>query len=163
MTPQTPPTQPAKPPVAAGENPFLEFNTPAGWGPGKTSSMRKASFAVVDGAEALDISVIDFPSAAGVQIGEVGPNVQRWAGEVGRADISPEEIEEVASEISIDGIQGTFVNLLDLVGEEAPNAVLAAMVERESRVWFFKMSGPAALVKTQQDAFREFLASVRFK
>ena len=48
--------------------------------------------------------------------------------------------------------------------EEGPDGMLAAMIPRDStaQAWFFKVAGLKGPVSGQQQAFREFLASVRF-
>ncbi len=48
--------------------------------------------------------------------------------------------------------------------EEGPDGMLAAMIPRDSarQAWFFKVSGLKGPVAGQQQAFREFLASVHF-
>jgi hypothetical protein len=53
------------------------------------------------------------------------------------------------------------------VGAARPGALqrrmLAAIVPRGQRVWFFKLVGPAEIVKPEKEAFVRFLNSLRFK
>lgn len=138
----------------------LVFDTPAGWQPGRTSTMRTAAFSIVDGDGQAEATVIALPAAAGSQITDVDANVQRWAGQVGLADLV---VGDVVEKTTIDGIEGSYVALLGPEDDQRPAGLLAAMVERDGKVWFFKLTGDRSLVELQQDAFRDFLASVRFQ
>jgi len=60
------------------------------------------------------------------------------------------------------GIEGTYVELISPADAATQRAIFVAMVEREGKVWFFKMHGKPDLVSSQRDAFREFLSSVAF-
>ena len=154
---------PSKPKPAAGEASAegpLTYDTPAGWQPGQMSMMRKAAFTVADGEQQAEITVIDLPVAGGAQITDVAANVRRWTTQVGMASVDDEQLAQMVEETSIDGTAGSFVALLPPEGD---SAMLVVMVERGEKVWFFKLSGNAALVEKQREAFRSFLRSVRFK
>jgi hypothetical protein len=162
--PSPPPTQQ---PPAASQPPTadpLAYETPAGWLPGRMSSMlRKAAFNVVDGEQSAEMTVIDFPADGGAQITDVGANVARWAQQVGLANIDMGELTELFQDATVDGVEGTYVALLGPEDAERPVGMLAAMVVRGEKVWFFKLLGDRSLVEKQQDAFQGFLRSVRFK
>ncbi len=129
----------------------LAFDTPAAWQPGQMSMMRKAAFNVVDGDQQAEVTVIDLPVAEGSQITDVAANVQRSA------------LAKLVQETTIDGATGSYVALLGPEDAERPVGMLAAMVVRDEKVWFFKLFGDRSLVKKQQDAFQSFLHSVRFQ
>ncbi|MDZ4659879.1 MAG: hypothetical protein SH868_20070 [Bythopirellula sp.] len=166
-TAQSPPATPAPvpsetaPAAAPQTNAEFTFDTPANWQPGRVSAMRKAAFMVVDEESQAEFTVIDLPSSGGAQITDVMANVQRWAAQVGLP--IDDKLAELEEEIDIDGTKGSFVNL---VGPESTNprqAMLAAMVVREEKVWFFKLFGAAALVERETENFRKFVDSVKFK
>ena len=56
-----------------------KLDIPDGWGAGKESPMRFASFSVSDGNAKLDISVTVIPG----DMGGLTPNVKRWLGQIG--------------------------------------------------------------------------------
>ncbi|MCH8839209.1 MAG: hypothetical protein IH831_00745 [Planctomycetes bacterium] len=141
----------------------LAFDTPAAWQPGQMSMMRKAAFNVVDGDQQAEVTVIDLPVAEGSQITDVAANVQRWARQVGLTGLDDAALAKLVQETTIDGATGSYVALLGPEDAERPVGMLAAMVVRDEKVWFFKLFGDRSLVKKQQDAFQSFLHSVRFQ
>jgi len=153
----TPPAQ--QPPASKA----LTYETPEGWLPGKMSSMRKAAFRVVDGDAEAEFTVIDLPASGGEQVTQVEANIRRWAGQVGLADLDAEALQELIEPITIDGSEGSYAELFSPEASERQLAIFGAMVVRDGKVWFFKMTGNVELVKSQQDAIRGFLDSVKFK
>lgn len=152
---------PAAPPETKPTGP-LSYDTPAGWQPGEMNAMRRAAFRIVDGDATAEMTVTTFPAAPGTQMADVSTNVRRWAGQVGLGTLDDAGLDELVQQITVDEIEG---NLVQLVGPELPTgrrAMLAAMINREGSMWFFKLMGDADLVEAQGAAFREFLASVRF-
>ena len=141
----------------------LAFDTPAAWQPGQMSMMRKAAFNVVDGDQQAEVTVIDLPVAGGAQITDVAANVQRWARQVGLTGLDNAALVKLLQETTIDGATGSYVALLGPEDAERPVGMLAAMVVRDEKVWFFKLFGDRSLVEREQDAFQNFLHSVRFK
>lgn len=141
----------------------LVFDTPAGWQPGRMSMMRKAAFNIVDGDEQAEMTVIDLPVAGGAQITDVAANVQRWAQQVGLSGLDDGAMAKLLQETTIDEAVGSYVALLGPEDSERPKGMLAAMVVRDEKVWFFKLFGDRKLVERQQDAFQSFLRSVRFR
>ncbi len=148
-------------PIAPAANAEFTFDTPEGWQPGRVSAMRKAAFLVADGDRQAEFTVIDLPASGGAQITDVTANVQRWAAQVGLP--VDDKLAELVKEIDIDGMQGSFVELVGPEGTDPRQAMLAAMVVREEKVWFFKLFGEAALVERETENFRKFVDSVRFK
>ena len=127
--------------------------------------MRKAAFRVQEGEAKAEVTVLDFPAAPGTQMADVGANVRRWAGQVGLASLSDDSLEEMVSEVTIDGSQASLVKLIGPEESSPRKAMLAAMLPREKdgKVWFFKMVGDASLVEGQQQQFRAFLESVQIR
>ncbi len=139
---------PARAPVASP----LTYDVPEGWGPGRASTFRKASFSVQDGSEAVDISV----SVAG---GDDLANVNRWRGEIGLPpDLTEAQLSENSQTISVDGHSGLFV---ELTGEE--EATLGVILRRDTEQWFFKLRGSRELALRERDNFEAFVKSFRFE
>lgn len=137
----------------------LTYNQPSAWLPGRVGGMRKAAFQISEGDKRAEMTVIDLSSGAS-GITDVAANVRRWAGQIGLQDTSDEQLEKLTHPVKIDGIDGHHTVLL------SPNSdgkgLLAAMAERDGKVWFFKLTGDRALVDKQQQAFTDFLKSVKF-
>jgi len=150
---------PAKKPAGSE----LVYETPAGWQPGRTTAMRSAAFLIVDGDRQAETTVIALPADAGSQVTDVTANVQRWAGQVGLASLEPAALEKLVEPVTIDGVEGSYVALLGPEDGEHPTGVLAAMVQRDDMVWFFKLTGDRKLAESQQESFRGFLATVKFQ
>ena len=158
-TPSSSTTQTSTPPAARGGK--LTYEKPDEWLPGKQSSMRQAAFLLPGGSSSDEVTVTRFPDAPGTQMGDVGANVQRWAGQVGLGQLSAEQLAELAKPITISGIEGTYVELVSPESAARSAALFAAMIKREGQIWFFKMVGDRELVSSQREAFREFLGSVQ--
>lgn len=147
-------TPPADEPVtegpASGEK--LEFNRPAGWSPGKPSSMRKASLAVSGVDAVADISVFEFPADAN----DLLSNVNRWRQQVGLQPVTAEALQKEIKPIDVSGHSGDYV---ELVGEK--DTILGVMVKKGKSAWFFKLQGPTALAGREKQHFEEFVKSAR--
>lgn len=129
------------------------FAAPTAWTSGRQSAMRKASFAAEGG---VDVSVTAFPNR--LQMGDLGVNLQRWAGEVGFVAPDDQELVDLAEPIVVGELDG---HLVWFAGDQ--RATLAAMIPRGDEVWFFKLTGPTEAVQLQHDGFRSFLGSVEFR
>jgi hypothetical protein len=131
----------------------LAWATPARWQEEPASGMRAASFKVPGGAE---VSVIVLDGDAG------GPkaNVDRWRAQVGLAALSQAEFAHDASRISSAAGE---LRLVDFVGAGAFSGrrVVAAILPRGGRSWFFKLSGPRAATDAAKPDFLALLRGLR--
>ncbi|MHC1765163.1 MAG: hypothetical protein AB9869_12830 [Verrucomicrobiia bacterium] len=122
--------------------------------------MRAGSFAVAKGDQRADVSIIPLGRMAGSEL----DNVNRWRNQVGLAPIPEAELKPAGEEVTIGG---TAARLYDIAGldpkSNQPVRILAATLSTEGATWFFKMTGPAALVAEQKPAFKALLGSVRFE
>ena len=142
--------------------PKLNFKLPAGWTEQPPSSMRVASFAVA-GAEgqAADVAVIPLPGMVGRDL----EMVNMWRSQVHLDKIDAAEMDRLAAKAQVGGAEARLFDMAASApaeGEKFPLRVLVAMLDREGAAWFFKMTGPDALVKAQREAFVEFLKSADF-
>jgi len=144
-------------PVATAGGPGLTWTAPAGWQAKALGAMRKGSFTIANEAGATaDLSITAFPGAVG---GEFA-NVNRWRGQLSLPPIVETDLATAVTHLSQNGLIFTFV---DLVSTDAanPQHMLGAMVPYEGAMWFFKLSGPDALVAATKPAFLEFLKTVK--
>lgn len=142
--------------------PKLNFKLPAGWTEQPPSSMRAASFAIggADG-QAADVAVIPLPGMAGRDL----EMVNMWRGLVHLEKIDAAEMDRLASKVQVGSAEGKLFDMAASApaeGEKFALRLLVAMLKREGAAWFFKMTGPDALVKAQRNAFLEFLKSAEF-
>ena len=153
--------QPQAPAIAEGSgagSKDLSFETPDGWSEGKSNSMVRARLIKKVETAEVQITVIEMPADAN----EWEPNVSRWANQVGLDSLSAEQIDERVSELTIDGVKGKSVDLVDLESD-SPTGTIAGMVKRNGSAWFLKLTGDKKLVDASRETFEEFLGSLRFK
>jgi hypothetical protein len=93
--------------------------------------------------------------------------LNRWRGEVGLAPIKPEELESKVHKIEVSGSPSDYLEAIPDASapaeSQAKEATIAAIVPSGGKVWFFKLRGDRDLVVAQQESFKNFLKSVRFK
>lgn len=141
-------------PTAGGSD--LKWIAPDSWTPKAGSAMRKGSYAVKrDGAEA-DFAITAFPG----DTGGLHANLNRWRGQVGLPPASPAELDAAVQHV--DG-QGFHFEVIDLVGPDGnpPTRMLGAITTFNGNSWFFKLTGPDALVAAEKPAFLAFLQTVK--
>lgn len=144
-------------PVATASGPGLTWTAPTGWQPKPLGAMRKGSFTVTgDAGATADLSITAFPGAVG---GELA-NINRWRGQIALPPIAEGDLAAAVTRLTPNGLTITVV---DLVGADAASAqrILGAMVPYEGAMWFFKLTGPGALVGGAKPAFLEFLTTVK--
>lgn len=127
------------------------WRIPTNWIEGRAVQMRRASF-TVKGSEAIDISVNSFPG----DVGGLAANVNRWRTQIGLLPLSSDEAEAIAQPLK--GIHDGYY--IDLPG--TAQRTLAAIFVHEGTSWFFKMTGPSAMVTQQETPFRTWVESIAF-
>jgi hypothetical protein len=135
----------------------ISYDAPAGWEKGPASAMREATYMVTDGDSRAEFTLSGWPAAPGTQMSDVTANVERWAAQVGVP--IDDNLGKLVEDIDIDGTKGTYVKL---IGPDSGQAMLAAMVVKGEKVWFFKLTGAAKLLEGQAENFRKFIDSTKF-
>lgn len=146
----------ANTPVATASGPGLAWSAPASWTAKQGSAMRRGSYAVKgDGGEA-DLSITAFPGDVGGDLA----NVNRWRGQIGLGPIGAGDLAGAVQRVERNGLK---MGVVDLGGAAGPNPqrTLAAMVPHAGSTWFFKLTGPDALVAKEKAAFMAFLDTVK--
>jgi len=137
----------------------IAWSLPEKWQEEAGSGMRYATIMIPAEGEPVQLSV----TPLGVAAGSVGPNVTRWAGQVGITDLSGEQMQRAVSTVTVAGQPATLVNLQGPAGADQPaQQLLAAIVPRPDRVWFFKIQDTAPRVEPLAEAFKQFILSVHF-
>ena len=141
---------PAAPPQSA-DTLQIKWDVPPEWSSVPPSAMRYASFATEKNGEKADISVVTFPGEGGSD----ADNVNRWRGQIGLGPVS--SLESIVVPLQVGDHRFLTV---DMAGTNT--RMLAGWVRHEGRSWFFKLTGPPALVEQEKPKFAAFLQSVRF-
>jgi hypothetical protein len=130
----------------------LTWTAPAGWTAKPLGVMRKGSYAIKrDGGEA-DLSITAFPGATG----GLEANLNGWRGQVGLAALPPEEVVAATEKFAANGLP---VTVCDYAG--GGSRIVGAIVPFGGNSWFFKLSGPDAVVAAEKPAFLEFLKTIK--
>ncbi len=151
-----PATDMAGTPVGQADGPGLKWTVPPHWQGKPPTAMRKATY-VVPGAGGAngEIAVTAFPGEVG---GELA-NVNRWRGQFQLPPLPAGELPAALTRLTVNGLP---VALVEFTGGPAdnPQRLLGAMVPSNGATWFFKFTGPAALVAAEKPAFRHFLQTL---
>ncbi|MEZ6091152.1 MAG: hypothetical protein R3C05_24640 [Pirellulaceae bacterium] len=131
-----------------------EYELPTGWTEGKTSEMRVAAFNVQTKDGPAEVTLIE----AG---GDMTTNVGIWLGQVKRSG-KPEEAQEIVDAGEEITVLGTAGKRFRIIGEESGKAIDVTVVPlRENSSLFIKMSGDTAAVKASEEAFTQFLGTLK--
>lgn len=152
--PESVPGDQTAPASSTAVAPQIKWELPEGWAPGAQSPMRYASFmASRENGEKADISVITFPGNGGSDL----DNVNRWRQQIGLAPVDTSQLTSLIIPLQSESVS---FSTTDLTGTDS--RTLAAWLRRDSRSWFFKMTGPNAAVEKEKPKFVRFLQSIRF-
>ena len=156
--------------IAAG----LTFTAPAAWKSIPTSSsMRVAQFAVPQAAgDAQDAELVLY--YFGGSGGTVEANIERWLGQMQQPGGRPSSAVAKRESRTINGLKTTMVDVSGTyVAEMTPGATArhnspnfrlrAAVIETANGPYFVKLTGPAKTVAAAEQAFEQFLSSLKYQ
>jgi hypothetical protein len=86
--------------------------------------------------------------------------VNRWRGQLQLPPLGETELAGAMTRLEANGLKMAVV---DLAGgtPDKPQRMLGAIVPYQGATWFFKLTGPDALVAKEKDAYFEFLHTVK--
>lgn len=141
--------------VATASGTPLAWTAPAAWTAKPAGAMRKGSYAVKGAEGEADFAITAFPGDVGGDLA----NLNRWRGQLSLPALTQSEFAAATEHVDHNGLHMTVV---DLVGTgEKPQRILGAMIPHGGATWFFKLTGPAALVAREKPAFTAFLATIK--
>lgn len=145
-----PPPSPAEP---------VHWTKPESWNSQPLSEMRMGSFRV-DGPNAgsADVSITAFPG----DTGGLSSNLNRWRGQLRLPPLSDEQLLNTAQRIEVDNVPTCLVDFQTADGDPEPARILGAVLQRNDRTWFVKMTGPPNLLASQRQIFLDFVHSFHF-
>jgi len=142
--PEQPAVAPAPEPAPEGGEIAVPGKVPEGWSVVAAGAMQVAKYNVDGGAE---VAVSVFPS----DTGGLAANVLRWRRQMGLPEVGAEEAAGAAKPIE-GGPEGAVA--VDL--ENGEKALSGAIVPRDGRWFFYKLTGPTAAVKAARETFVNF-------
>lgn len=128
---------------------------PADWRRLPEQALRQAAFAVGEGNQQGEVTVI----ALGPQSGSLEANVNRWRGQIGLPEATAQEIAASRRTLAVGQSEADYF-VLEPESDQG-EAILGVILRRPDRVWFIKFRGPVTLVKQQQAAFERFVTELR--
>jgi hypothetical protein len=164
------PSQPAVPPPPADAGAqALTWKVPSGWiEETPASAMRRAQYRIPGSAGAGECAVFYFGPGQG---GEARANAERWAGQFRRPDGSPVGDGMKTREIKVGDIPVLLVEVVGTYvggmgggpdGPERPNyMLLGAIAKGPDANWFFRATGPRAMMDPQRAAFEKMIRSLK--
>jgi hypothetical protein len=146
--------------VAPGRGDGFTYDLPAGWTLVAGSSMRKASFGIAAGGGKAEAAVFVFPPVG--EMADPEANASRWAGMVGRTNLTPDELKAAESKVKFGDIDGTRYAFYSPADAPDAQGIIAALAVKGDQVWSMRLQGDKAAVESQSEAFNQFLESIRF-
>jgi hypothetical protein len=145
-------------PPGTGDRP--KWAVPASWTEVARSQFLVAKFrATGEGDAKADINV----SMSGGAGGGLLMNVNRWRAQLSLNPVDQAALTKDSTAFEASGAKGVLV---DFSGPESENGVasrcVAVMVPQPHDTWFYKLSGPEALVAREREAFLKFVRSVQY-
>lgn len=127
----------------------LDAELPDGWTDKGASGMRLASYAIE--GTSIDFYLIS------LSMGDVPSNVNRWRGQVGLPDASPEEI---AAELESIKVSGHDAGYIEIYNEEGGKGIIAAIIDLSPNYWYFTAKGAVDELKAHAGDIRAFIESI---
>jgi hypothetical protein len=156
-----PPSDMASTPVPTATGGNLTWTAPDSWQSRPASAMRKATF-IIPGAtagEQAELAITAFPGNVGGNLA----NLNRWRQQLQLAPISAGELGSALVHLHAGDLH---IDVAELLGPAPADGkprqrVLGAIVPFNGATWFFKLTGPDALVAREKAAFMAFVQTIR--
>jgi hypothetical protein len=136
-----------------------KWDLPKKWEIGKVSSMRLASFKVIEKIQDKDslgeISVVVLGQGAGGLVA----NVNRWRTQVGLSPQSSKLVHQESSEGKSKLGDFTWVKIINPENPEI--GILASIFFLDNETLFIKLVAPSLLIESQQKDFLKFCKSIQ--
>jgi len=144
-------------PAQSGEQP--NWNIPANWTETTPCAMVLKSFSIPGDAgqkAAVTISVL------GGEGGGTLANINRWRKQLNLPELAEDGLPKATESLDVLGGKATLVDFAgtDAVGQAV--RMVAVSVPHGGQTWFYKLTGPGAVVGQEKDAFTQFVQTVRY-
>jgi hypothetical protein len=141
--------------VATASGAPLAWTPPAAWTAKPAGAMRKGSYTVKGDEGEADFAITAFPGDVGGDLA----NLNRWRGQLSLPPLNQSDFAAATQHVDHNGLHMTVVDILG-TGDK-PQRILGAMIPHGGATWFFKLTGPAALVAREKPAFTAFRATIK--
>lgn len=128
----------------------LHWTVPAGWTEQPGSGMRVATIAIAAGGGRAELSVVALPGPAGGMLA----NINRWRGQLGLPEIGEAQFAKTATKVTC---PAGPVTVVEFAGAAGKGSLFGGVLETGGRTWFFKATGPAAVLTAARADLRAFL------
>ncbi len=139
---------------AASEAGEVGYTAPEGWQDLPASGIRKANLKVTTETGSAEITILTFPGDVGGRLA----NINRWRGQVGLPNATPEDLPGYTEGTDISGHRGLYVRL-----EGETQSILGALLPFHGNTWFVKMLGDTPTVLANEAAMKQFLDSIELE
>ena len=140
--------------AAAQQAGAIGYTVPEGWEELPASGIRKANLKVTSETGSAEITVLTFPGDVGGRLA----NINRWRGQVGLDEATPEDLPAYTEGTVISNHRGLYVRL-----EGEAQTILGALLPFHDNTWFFKMLGDTPTVLANEAAMKQFLDSIELE
>ena len=140
--------------AAAQQAGAIGYTVPEGWEELPASGIRKANFKVSDDNGSAEITALTFPGDVGGRLA----NINRWRGQVGLPEATPEDLPAYTEGYEISHHRGLYVRL-----EGDTQSILGALLPFHDNTWFFKMLGDTDTVLANEAAMKQLLDSIQLE
>jgi hypothetical protein len=145
------------PTVSPGNLP--QWNVPANWTETPPGMMVTKSYSIPDASgqkAAVSISVL------GLTGGGTLANVNRWRRQLKLDEITEATLPQNTQSLDVLGGKATLVDFTGTDAAGQTSEMVAAAVPHGDQTWFYKLTGPPALVSQQKSAFVKFVQEVSY-
>ena len=140
--------------AAAEKKKKIKYTVPEGWEDLPASGIRKANLKVSDENGTAELTVLVFPGDVGGRLA----NINRWRGQVGLDDATPEDLSKFTESYPISKHPGLYVRL-----EGGAQSILGGLLPFHGSTWFFKFLGSSGTVLDNEAKMKAFLDSVQLE
>ena len=140
--------------AAADEAGGVTYTVPEGWEDLPASGIRKANLKVSDETGTAELTVLVFPGDVGGRLA----NINRWRGQLGLDEATPEDLSKFTESYSISQHPGLYVRL-----EGEAQSILGGLLPFHGSTWFFKFLGSSGTVLGNEGKMKAFLDSVQLE
>ena len=139
--------------VATASGQGLQWTAPANWTAKAGSAMRKGTYAIKGAGGEAELAITAFPGDVGGDLA----NVNRWRGQVALGPIGSAELASAINRFRANSLDIAVIDILGANGQR----ILGGIVPFTGSTWFFKLTGPDAVVAAEKPAFVEYMKTVR--
>ena len=132
-----------------------KWEAPPHWQLQPAKTMVIASYTIPAEGGKADVAISAFPG----DVGGLTANLTRWRRQMGLGPVAEADVSKLTSPLDVGGTAATFV---EMTNDSTGTRLTAVIVPHAGMSWFFKLTGPDALVTKEKAGFIKFVQSVKF-